>query len=237
MGEEEKKTVSSKWFNIIVTTIISIIITVSVAWYQISRSEEQEALASLEKEKNIRQELVSIVEEHIINSKPIDITRLSRLIELRKREEHISQAISVFEIIEKAEFNILNSKYLDFLKKNIYKTIFDSLYLNLSSGDFTPFTDSHYNDQMNQLAKSIQEGKTKEALENLRHLSTAVNNDFGKIKEAESNQLLITAFFKKISSEPFFILIFFIVYVVILYITYPRFRGILRRKLHRIKRE
>ena len=135
MENDIKKSKKTRWVSLVITTLISIAFTIGVAWYQISKSAIQAVEAEQEREKSVRSTLIAIVEEHIINEKPIEISRLARLIELRRREEGVRIPISVSEIFEKAEFNILNSRYLDFERKEKYKTVFDELYIkSLLSG-------------------------------------------------------------------------------------------------------
>ena len=67
------------WIAPTITTLVGVAVSVLVAWYQISLSEEQTQEAERERSKSGKSELVQIVEEHVINQDPLDISRLSRL--------------------------------------------------------------------------------------------------------------------------------------------------------------
>ncbi len=64
-----------------------------------------------------------IVEEHVLNDKPINLARLARLVDQRRRAERIATVITLAEILEQSEFNILNSRYLPFEKKEALKPV------------------------------------------------------------------------------------------------------------------
>ncbi len=71
---------------------------------------------------------LGLIEEHVINKSFIDQARLERIISTRKIEEKITQQINSFELLRMAEYNILNSRHLDFRQKTEYKQLFDSIY-------------------------------------------------------------------------------------------------------------
>lgn len=115
------------WLPTILSISISLIVTVAVTWYTISRAEKQASLAEQEREKNVIENIVQIIEEHIINKSFIDQSRLERIIDTRKLEERISQSLNSIRLLRIAEYNILNSRHLDFKQKQEYKTLFDSI--------------------------------------------------------------------------------------------------------------
>jgi len=114
---------------------VGVIVSVLVAWYQINLNEEQIQEAEKERAKSVKNELVQIVEEHVINKKPLDISRLSRLADFRSREENLLLTPTVSEVVENAEFNIIKSQYLEFDKKLEFKGIFNGIYAEIYTPD------------------------------------------------------------------------------------------------------
>jgi hypothetical protein len=153
------------WVGVTLATLVGVAFTVAATWYQITRSEEQARLAELERIKSIRSDLVSIVEEHIINDDVLDPVSLARLIELRRREEGVGDVIGAMEIYQRAEFNILNTRYLEFGQKRKYKVKFALIYQQATR--VQEFKDVRHSEILNKLAQSIQEGKTSDALRQL----------------------------------------------------------------------
>ena len=93
--EPEKK----KWVVPVVTTFVGVVATIVVAWYQLKTGQEQALQAALERERSVVQNVVKIVEEHVINNNSVDIPRLARLIDLRTKEERLPNKISVLQIV------------------------------------------------------------------------------------------------------------------------------------------
>lgn len=173
--DDKPRKAKSAWLSLTLTTLLSIGATVLVAWYQMAQSRREAALAEIERVRSLKAGIVSIVEEHILNEKPIELARLIRLIDLRRREEGVSTPIGALEIVERAEYNILSSRYLEFQKKEAFKTHFETLYKSMG-GQKIEF-EGPYADLLNNVAKRIQEGKSQEALEELRRLSLTHRRD------------------------------------------------------------
>ena len=164
MNSPETKTErkSRPWKAIVLTTLITIAVTIAAAWFTISRSEKQAILSEAERARNVKNNLVSIIEEHVINQKPMDYIRLMRLIELKSREEKLITRITARNLIEQAEYNILNSRYLDFKQKETYKAIFDQWYKEMIPAEYSPFKENPHADLLNELARNIQ-GETQKS--------------------------------------------------------------------------
>lgn len=145
------------WIVPTLTTLIGVAVSLLVAWYQIALSEEQALQAEIERSKSVKNELIQIVEEHVINKKSLDVSRLARLSEFRAKQERLLLVPSVSEIVEGAEFNILKSQYLEFEKKELFKEIFNSIYSELSVSSKINYT-GIYENSVNDLYSSIQSG-------------------------------------------------------------------------------
>ncbi|WP_139835208.1 hypothetical protein [Aeromonas hydrophila] len=220
---ERKESLMRKWGIPLVTTFIGIIATIIVAWYQMKIGEEQAFEAAIEREKAVIQNVVKIVEEHVINNNSVDIPRLARLIDLRSKEEKIQNKISVLQIIQKAEFNIINSDYLEFNKKNEYKKIFDNIYSQMNFDGLDGYDGLHAN-VANELAKSIRGGDSQTAITTLNSLLDLLNKDITEAKERNSYDFLSIL---KIFDKDFMFMLLGIQFVLMLTLTY--FRIVIKR--------
>lgn len=204
--EQRKGKSKSQWLSLVIATLLGIAATIGVGWYQLSKAEKQAYLAEQERAKNVQESLITIVEEHILNSKPIDIGRLTRLIDQRRREQKIKTIITISDIIEKAEFNILKSRYLSFDRKEEIKPIIDQLYAEQSKRKFHEFDSSVSNaDLLNELAKNIQDQKTAKSLEFLKRLQEAHLKDLEKISPSKASRninLILKEMFELILKNP-----------------------------------
>jgi len=156
----EKEPEKKKWLVPVITTLVGVIATIIVAWYQLKTGEEQALQAALERERSVIHNVVKIVEEQVINNNSVDIPRLARLIDLRTREEKLPNKISVLQIIQKAEFNIINSSYLEFEKKNEYKKVFDEIYSKMSFDGLDGYSEVHENLE-NKKGKYMRRGDSE----------------------------------------------------------------------------
>ena len=197
---------------------MSSIIIVIYASLLITRSEKQYQQAELERVKNVKNLLVSIVEDHIINSQSIDIPRISRLLELKKREDNVTSPISVLEIVENAEFNIINSKYLDYNQKKKYKEYFDSIYSDINSLQLNIYKDIPNADLINELSKNIQDGKSSEALKTLNRLVDSYNSQISKysIADSKSKYSKMLNFISTDLSFVLFVIIYFTMFLFLI---------------------
>ena len=98
----------SRWISIAITTAIGVLATIAGTRFSIDRAEEVAITAELERARAVRDNFVAIVEERVINGKAVDTSRLTRLIDRRKKEQDVRTPISVREVVEAAEYNILN---------------------------------------------------------------------------------------------------------------------------------
>ncbi|MGL0932103.1 hypothetical protein ACSTEA_01725 [Vibrio vulnificus] len=222
-----------KWGVPIVTTLIGIIATVIVAWYQLSISEEQAQQAALERERAVKSNIVKIVEEHVINDNALDVARLARLIDLRSREERLTRKLSVLEVLQKAEFNIINSSYLDFDKKEKYKETFDTIYSTIRFGGLENYVGKHEN-VANELAKAIRSGDNEVAITTLNSLLDLFNKD---IEDAKSNNSSFVISISKLLEPRFFIIVACVQALLMFLITFIRFQQRRRRERDFINRQ
>jgi hypothetical protein len=154
------------------------VVPILIGWYTIYRTERQAVLAESERARSVRASIVAIVEEHVVNGKSIESSRLARLIELKRKEERLTTPILLADVIEEAEFNILSTRYLDFKQKENYKDVFVKLHQDLEPPpQFKSYSEGPHVELVNDLAKSIQDGKSAEALEKLDRLFSLFRAD------------------------------------------------------------
>jgi len=189
-----------KWVVPVVTTVIGIVVTLLVAWYQSGQNEEQAKAAEVERRKAVHQNLVLIVEDHIINEKTIDLSRLARLSDLRTREEKLSKAISILGIIEKAEFNIINSQYLDFTQKDKFKKSFDQIYSELSVYKGFDYNGQHSN-LVKDLMESLQNGNNEDQKTKLARVLDAFNQDLISLEVKSQKPKSISVVLNSLTSK------------------------------------
>ncbi len=225
----DKETRSDKraprdWFGYILTAVIGIVVTVVASWYQLAASDRQATAAELERAKAVRQSVISIVEEQALNGKKLEVQRLTRLIDQRRREQNVSLLVAISDVVEQAEFNISSSPYLAVDRKEQIKPLFDSFYSELAIKSFKSFGPDEANaDLLNELAKQIQEGKSTDALASLSRLQEIQSATMTQLSRKVKPTLLeaFVEFFK----QPKNIVIFVFSYLFLLW-----FVGQVRRR-------
>lgn len=205
------------WFGYILSAGVGIVVTVVATWYQLYVSESQAANAERERLRSVRQAVILIVEEQALAGKKLELDRITRLVEQKRREQSVDLAVSTLDVVQQAEFNIISSAYLPIVKKEEVKSTFDSFYQDMASRSFQSFSESTPNAELlNQLAKQIQGGSTKEALSSLVRLNELHTDALSRMAQKTAPTFAEAAieFFRK----PQNLVIFTLLYVVLLFI-------------------
>lgn len=215
--ESSKSTDKPKkdWFGYAVTGLVGVVVTILATWYQITVSEEQAATAEKERARSVRQSVIGIVEDQVLNGKKLESERVTRLIDQRRREQGVATGIAVVDVVQQAEFNILSSTYLSVERKEEIKEGFNLFYDEQAAKSFSIFPESSPNSELlNQTAKQIQDGQYAEALSNLRRLQEIHAEALEKLTRENRPTFLeaAVAFF----SDPTKVVLFMGLYVVIL---------------------
>ena len=217
------------WLGVVVSAFLGIAATIGVGWYQLYQAEKQAILAEEERARAVRQNLVAIVEEHVLNDRPIDLPRLTRLIDQRRRDERITTPITTAELLEKAEFNILESRYLAFERKQALKKVFDTVYFDLSTRSFAQYPPATANaDLLNTLAGQIKDGKTAEALGTLKRLQEAHAKDLQETGAGRPPKTLSDAL-NQLLKDPWPIVATLVAYILFLIWVVRRRPEVIRR--------
>ncbi|WP_024459519.1 hypothetical protein [Marinimicrobium sp. LS-A18] len=228
---KEQNPVRRSWVAPVLTTLAGILVSILVAWYQINRSEEQAVQAQIERSKAVKSELVRVVEEHIINEKPLDISSLARLAEFRARREDLLVVPTVSEIVQSAEFNILTSQYLEFERKEKFKSYFSQIYAELAIPASLNY-DGPFENTVNDIYASIQKGNVSEVASKVNVLVTSFD---ARLKELEAQQKIknrknFEDLVKELIDDPTLIVVTLIAYVSLLYVFWMFRRRIRRRR-------
>ena len=203
------------WFGYILSAIIGLVVTVAATWYQLNVSDKQSAAAEVEKARAVRQHVIAIVEEQALSGKKLEAERITRLIDQRRREHNVSLPVLTADVVEQAELNIASSTYLDVERKEQIKPTFNAFYSDLAARSFKAFPPDTANvELLNELAKQIQDGKTAEALANLRRLQQLHFETTTQLARKNSPTVFdaLTEFFTK----PLNLLLFALVYTLAL---------------------
>lgn len=225
---ETSPTVAPKkdWFGYIFTTAAGVIATVVVAWYQLYVTQRDAAAAELERARAVRQVAVAIVEEHVLNGKKLELERLARLIDQRRRDESITVPIPVTEVVELAEFSISSSRHLSVDRKEEMKPLFDSFYAEQQARSFQP-QDSQVPSTplLNEVAKRIQEGRGSEALAALKRLDEVQRRELAEAaKRAKPSVFDAVLDVFTSPTKIIFLAAFIVVYVFVATVLARRFR-------------
>ena len=224
------------WFGYIFTTVIGIIATILVAWYQTYLTQKEGLAAEMERTKAVKQTIVSIIEDRVLNNKNIEVERLTRIIDQKRHDELISMPIALTDAVTQAEYNIENSRYLSLDKKDEIKKVFDVFYDEMKSRSYKPFPSNNPSSEiLNEIAKDIQNGKSTEALSALQRLDESYSKE-----RAERQKFVILNIFEglnQIFSSPIKISLLiggFILYMVLVTLMTHVIR---RRRIYRIYQE
>lgn len=219
------------WIVPTVSTLVGVAVSILIAWYQISTSEEQALQAERERAKSVKNELIAIVEEHIINQKPLDISRLARLAEFRADQEKLMNVPSISELVENAEFNILKSQYLEYEKKQEFKKTFDSVFDELAISSSFQYT-GLFENSAKDLYTSIQNGNIQESQIKLNKLLSDVNNKISELEAEVSSapRFKLDDIVKTLFDKPFLLIASISIYAFVL-ILFSRYKSMRLRKI------
>jgi type II secretory pathway pseudopilin PulG len=219
------------WISSVITTVISILVAIGLTWYQINRAEQEEQKAEVERIKTVKNTIVGIVEDHVINNQPISISRLSRLVDIKSREANIKITPRLLEIIQIAELNIINSGYLDFKTKDGYKKVFDSIYSAMRKEYKVNYIDQKNSALIDQLISSIKVGNSEDSISNLQLLVEAYSADIKELEVKSNRKSDLDRLSDLINNKPLYIVGITIAYIIFFIIFFPRLRKIMRASL------
>lgn len=163
MEELQNQTLRSDWKPTIVSLILGAIITVGTTWYTIYEGKKQAMQAQDERYFKVQYNLVSIIEEHIVNQRKLNLNGLQRLIDIQIKDEKLVKPILLWDILSQAEYNILNSRHLDIRKKEEYERTFTTVYEAFNSDSLMDVSKFAEAELIKSVIKEIYRSNDKEA--------------------------------------------------------------------------
>ena len=174
---------NGSWTQTIVALVVGAILTLGTTYYTIYEGNKQAVQAENERYIKVKDNIVSIVEEHIVNQKRVDLYSIQRIIDIRIKEENVKIPLSVSDIISQAEYNILNSRHLDIGKKEEYEKAISEIqkgFLADSTFDFSKYKEA---DLMKSIRLEINKANSQEAA---KLLLVLVDKYEASLKEADN---------------------------------------------------
>ena len=227
MADKENKT---NWIPTIVSIVIGVLITIGATWYTIYTTKEEVQEAENERLTKVKENLVAIIEEHIVNKDSINLNSFERLITNRSKEENLFIRPSIYGLLTQAEYNIESSKHLSFEKKKEYSNIISSLYIQISADTTVNFKNSKYQAEIKRILEAFSQTKEKEGKQALSTLISQYESDVAEIQKAELDEESILDYLLK---SPFRLIIILSAYItlMIFYVYYLRMRKRKKRML------
>ena len=94
---DEQRTTRPRWLWLVITTIVGVVATILVGWYQLNKAAGEARKAEVEREKAVRLTIVSIIEEHVLNGKGLDLSPLRRLVEFQAKEQALGRSLPIIQ--------------------------------------------------------------------------------------------------------------------------------------------
>lgn len=230
MAEQENKT---NWIPTIVSIVIGVLFTIGATWYTIYTTKEEVKEAENERLTKVRENLVAIIEEHIVNKDSLNLNSFERLITNRSKEENLFIRPSIYGLLTQAEYNIESSKHLSFDKKKEYSNIISSLYTQVSIDTTIQFTNSKYQAEIKRILESFSLTKEKEGKQALTTLISQYETEMAEIQKAEIDEESIFDYLLKSPSRLLIILSAYIT-LMLFYFYFLRMKRRKKRMLEEI---
>lgn len=219
----------SSWLQTTISIIIGVLFTIGTTWYTIYINKEEAERSELERYNKVKENLVSIVEEHIVNKDSIDFISLNRIINNRIKEENLYKKPEIIDLLSLAEYNIQNSRHLSFEKKIEYSRILSKQFGKIKM-DTTMLLDKvRFPEEIKKLNENLNNINSNNGKETLIELIKKYENEISDLQESKIKKETLAEYFFKSPSR---IVIMLVIYtsIIMLYFYYKRIRQ--RRKLY-----
>lgn len=193
----EDKDKNSNWVPTLVSIVIGVAFTIGTAWYTIYSSKEELERADSEKLKNVKENLVAIIEEHIVNKDSLDLKSFERLVTNRVTEEKLKVRPTLYGLLTQAEFNIKNSRHLSFDKKKDYSSLISTLYLQISNDTTLNLKMDKHQADLALILKSFNETSESEGKKALINLINQYESELAELRTKEIDKESITDYIFK----------------------------------------
>lgn len=182
MADKDNK---ASWGPTIISILVGIAVTIGTTWYTIYSSKQEAAEAENERLNKVKDNLVSIIEEHIVNKDSLDLVSFNRLINNRTKEEDLYTRPTIYDLLTDAEYNIQSSKHLSFDKKLEYSKILAALYTELSSDTTINIDNNRFPAEVKQLLSLINETNVTEGKKAISNLITKYEEEIITLEKAQ----------------------------------------------------
>lgn len=215
------------WVPTVISIFIGALITVGATWFTIYKARQAEDNAEVERISKIKENVTSIIEEHIVNRDTLNLISLDRLIHITCSEENIKNRPSLYNLLSLSEYNIQISNHLSFEKKHEYSLVIQSLFEKLANDSVSITGKSQYTEIVNEISKSLNESKKLQGKQSLLLLVEKYESDITKLEseiaEEKINMNILT-------ESPYIIFLSVTIYLSIMLVFYIFYRGRKRKK-------
>ncbi|WP_428229150.1 hypothetical protein [Flavobacterium sp.] len=224
--EPEQIGKKSSWLQTTISVLIGVIFTIGTTWYTIYINKEEAERSELERYNKVKENLVSIIEEHIVNKDSIDFISLNRIINNRIKEENLYKKPEIIDLLSLAEYNIQNSRHLSFEKKVEYSKILSKQFRNIKIDTILNVDKVRFPEEINKLNANLNSVNSESGKEMLIHL---INKYEAEISDLQENKIKKDNILDYLFKSPSRILIILTLYLTatLVYLYYIRLR---RRK-------
>lgn len=218
MSEKETKT---NWIPTIISIFIGVIVTIGATWYTVETSRQEAVQAETERLNKVKENLVSIIEEHIVNKDTIDLDGFGRLINNRAREENLFKRPPIYDLLTQAEYNIQSSKHLSFDKKLEYSKIISTLYRNIQTDTLAyNLIDNRFPEETLKIISYFNETNKPEGKKLLIDLTEKYEVEIENLQKAEIKKESIIDNLLRSPSKLIVILASYLIIITILFYSY-----------------
>jgi hypothetical protein len=242
MNEEESKNMSEKetkgtnWAQTIISILIGILVTIGATWYTVVSSRQEVVQAETERLNNVKENLVSIIEEHIVNKDSIDLEGFNRLINNRTREEKLYKRPTIYDLLTQAEYNIQSSKHLSFDKKLEYSKIMSSLYGNIQTDSLNSnLSDNRFPEETLKIINYLNETNKSEGKKLLINLAEKYESEIQNLQKAEIKKETIIDNLLRSPSKFILILSIYLTFMIVFWYYYRNRKR--KRQLYELHKE
>ncbi|USL95988.1 hypothetical protein D1J36_002445 [Riemerella anatipestifer] len=216
----------NSWLQTTISIIIGVVFTIGTTWYTIYINKEEAERSELERYNKVKENLVSIIEEHIVNKDSIDFISLNRIINNRIKEENLYKKPEIIDLLSLAEYNIQNSRHLSFDKKIEYSRILSKQFRNIKIDTTLLLDKVRFPEEIKNLNENLNNINSSNGKETLIKLINKYENEITDLQEKKIKKESLADYFFK---SPTRIIIIFAVYagIMLFYLYYVRLR---RRK-------
>lgn len=216
----------NSWLQTTISIIIGVVFTIGTTWYTIYINKEEAERSELERYNKVKENLVSIIEEHIVNKDSIDFISLNRIINNRIKEENLYKKPEIIDLLSLAEYNIQNSRHLSFDKKIEYSRILSKQFRNIKIDTTLLLDKVRFPEEIKNLNENLNNINSSNGKETLIKLINKYENEITDLQEKKIKKESLADYFFK---SPTRIIIMFAVYagIMLFYLYYVRLR---RRK-------